>query len=117
MASAPHKISWNLTSDSKDSHKSFVPETSKAFKSFLPYSKQLSYHGYIGRRGEGGAPQAPHILKTSVLETASLNRSELSSGLYCLVKWLSTDVSEVIPDDGGSTHLWNVGRQSFYTAV
>jgi hypothetical protein len=22
-----------------------------------------------------------------------------------------------IPDDGGSTHLWNVGRQSFYTAV
>jgi hypothetical protein len=23
----------------------------------------------------------------------------------------------IIPDDGGSTHLWNVGRQSFYTAV
>jgi hypothetical protein len=23
----------------------------------------------------------------------------------------------LIPDDGGSTHLWNVGRQSFYTAV
>jgi hypothetical protein len=23
----------------------------------------------------------------------------------------------VIPDDGGSTHLWNVVRQSFYTAV
>jgi hypothetical protein len=22
----------------------------------------------------------------------------------------------LIPDDGGSTHLWNVGRQSFYTA-
>jgi hypothetical protein len=22
-----------------------------------------------------------------------------------------------IPDDGGSTHLWNVGRQLFYTAV
>jgi hypothetical protein len=22
-----------------------------------------------------------------------------------------------IPDDGGSTYLWNVGRQSFYTAV
>jgi hypothetical protein len=21
------------------------------------------------------------------------------------------------PDDGGSTHLWNVGRQSFYTVV
>jgi hypothetical protein len=38
--------------------------------------------------------------------------SELSSGIYCRVKWLSTDVS-FIPDDGGSTHLWNVGRQSF----
>jgi hypothetical protein len=41
--------------------------------------------------------------------------SELSSGIYFRVKWLSTDVSEVrtasIPDDGGSTHLWNVGRQ------
>jgi hypothetical protein len=23
----------------------------------------------------------------------------------------------LIPDDGGSTHLWNVGRQSFHTAV
>jgi hypothetical protein len=23
----------------------------------------------------------------------------------------------LIPDDGGSMHLWNVGRQSFYTAV
>jgi hypothetical protein len=22
-----------------------------------------------------------------------------------------------IPDDGGSMHLWNVGRQLFYTAV
>jgi hypothetical protein len=43
--------------------------------------------------------------------------SELSSGIYCRVKLLSTDVSEVLPDDGGSTHLWNVGRQSFYTAV
>jgi hypothetical protein len=48
--------------------------------------------------------------------------SKLSSGIYCRVKWLSTDVSEVctasiIPDDGGSTHLWNVGRQSFYMAV
>jgi hypothetical protein len=26
-------------------------------------------------------------------------------------------VDRLIPDDGGSTHLWNVGRQSFYTAV
>jgi hypothetical protein len=27
------------------------------------------------------------------------------------------DKMTIIPDDGGSTHLWNVGRQSFYTAV
>jgi hypothetical protein len=33
--------------------------------------------------------------------------SELSSGIYCRVKLLSS----LIPDDGGSTHLWNVGRQ------
>jgi hypothetical protein len=44
--------------------------------------------------------------------------SELSSGIYCRVKWLSTDVSEVhtasiIRDES----IWNVGRQSFYTAV
>jgi hypothetical protein len=70
--------------------------------------------------------------------------SELPSGIYCRVKWLSTDVTHPwwwrqyaplkrrstiilhgsisqktvsISDDGGSTHLWNVGRQSFYTAV
>jgi hypothetical protein len=30
--------------------------------------------------------------------------------MFRVVFWL-------IPDDGGSTHLWNVGRQSFYTAV
>jgi hypothetical protein len=27
------------------------------------------------------------------------------------------NLPSLIPDDGGSTHLWNVGRQSFYTAV
>jgi hypothetical protein len=38
-------------------------------------------------------------------------------------KYYLFDVSDVrtasiiISDDGGSTHLWNVGRQSFYTAV
>jgi hypothetical protein len=34
--------------------------------------------------------------------------SELSSGMYCRI---------LIPDDGGSTYLWNVGRQLFCTAV
>jgi hypothetical protein len=43
--------------------------------------------------------------------------SELSSGIYCRVKWLSTYVSEVHHQDGGSMHLWNVGRQSLYAAV
>jgi hypothetical protein len=52
------------------------------------------------------------------------SRSELSSGIYCRIKWLSTDVSEVrtasiirdewrslIPDDGGSTVDNNFTRQ------
>jgi hypothetical protein len=30
---------------SKDIHRSFIPEASHAFRSFLPYSKQLGYHG------------------------------------------------------------------------
>jgi hypothetical protein len=47
--------------------------------------------------------------------TVRLLCSELSSGLYCRVKCLSTD--NAVADDGGSTHLWNGGRQSFYTAV
>jgi hypothetical protein len=33
-------------------------------------------------------------------------------GAYCL-----HHQGLLIPDDGGSTHLWNVGRQSFYMAV
>jgi hypothetical protein len=37
-------------------------------------------------------------------------------GLGLHLKQVSTPVP-FIPDDGGSTHLWNVGRQSFYTAV
>jgi hypothetical protein len=49
--------------------------------------------------------------------------SELSSGIYCRVKWLSTDFSDVRTasiirdesDDGGNTYLWNVGRQLFHT--
>jgi hypothetical protein len=46
----------------------------------------------------------------------SLWCSELSSGIYCHVKWLSADVSAVrtatiIRDE------WTVGRQSFNTAV
>jgi hypothetical protein len=47
---------------------------------------------------------------------------------YRLSPWLATlaldtyinldpSLGLLIPDDGGSTHLWNVGRQSFYTAV
>jgi hypothetical protein len=49
--------------------------------------------------------------------------SSESFGMYCRVfNWMTTDVSEVRaasiimvishhhPDDGGSTHLWNVGR-------
>jgi hypothetical protein len=41
--------------------------------------------------------------------------------MYCRLKSLSTDVSKVrsasIIRDWGSTYLWNVSRQWFYTAV
>jgi hypothetical protein len=48
------------------------------------------------------------------------------SSLFKLFGWSSISLASLIsfdflgsliPDDGGSTHLWNVGRQSFYTAV
>jgi hypothetical protein len=45
----------------------------------------------------------PPPLSTSSLDTYT------TSILLCL--------GLLIPDDGGSTHLWNVGWQSFYTAV
>jgi hypothetical protein len=39
-----------------------------------------------------------------------LNRWKLKEGMFRAVFW-------VVHHDGSSTHLWNVGRQSFYTAV
>jgi hypothetical protein len=38
-------------------------------------------------------------------------------GNELLYKPRSFVLGSLIPDDGGSTHLRNVGRQSFYTAV
>jgi hypothetical protein len=35
----PTKLYGNLQSGSKDSHRSFMPKASNAFRSFLPYSK------------------------------------------------------------------------------
>jgi hypothetical protein len=35
---------------------------------------------------------------------------------FRLTKFCCSELSSGIPDDGGSAHLWNVGRQSFYTA-
>jgi hypothetical protein len=32
-------------------HRSFIPEASNAFMSFLLYSKQLAYHGCLGYNG------------------------------------------------------------------
>jgi hypothetical protein len=46
----------------------------------------------------------------------SLWCSELSFGIYCGVKWLSSDVSEVRTASIIRVE-WNVGRQSFYTVV
>jgi hypothetical protein len=33
------------------------------------------------------------------------------------IRYVIVKIIIFIPDDGGSTHLWNVGRQSFYMAV
>jgi hypothetical protein len=47
----------------------------------------------------------------------------LSSGMYCRVKYRRPTFQRYVltpssgPDDGSSTHLWNGGRQLFYTAV
>jgi hypothetical protein len=47
-------------------------------------------------------------------------KREISSshgGEYDVQNCLVECTAVYIRDDGGSTHLWNVGRQSFYTAV
>jgi hypothetical protein len=49
------------------------------------------------------------------------SRSSLTAtghlGTGLLYKPRSFVFGSLIPDEGGSTHLWNVGRQLFYTAV
>jgi hypothetical protein len=40
-----------------------------------------------------------------------------ASMMFRVVFWDILPCIMIIPDDGGSTHLWNVGQQSFYTAV
>jgi hypothetical protein len=40
MITLPYQIS--LISGSKDIHRSFIPKASNAFRSFVPYSKQLA---------------------------------------------------------------------------
>jgi hypothetical protein len=48
MALPPYLISWNLPSGSKYIRRSFKPNASNTFRSFLPYSKQLArFHGNI----------------------------------------------------------------------
>jgi hypothetical protein len=37
--------------------------------------------------------------------------------LFRAVFWVVLPCKMIVPDDGGSTHLLNIGRQSFYTAV
>jgi hypothetical protein len=43
-------------------------------------------------------------------------RQEVKSSMFRAVFWVVLPC-KMIPDDGGSTHLWKVGRQSFYTAL
>jgi hypothetical protein len=51
-----------------------------------------------------------HSLLSEELVTLLSEQATASCLMFRVVFW-------VIPDDGGSTHLWNVCRQSFYTAV
>jgi hypothetical protein len=46
----------------------------------------------------------------------SLTPSTTTTTTFRVVFW-DILLCKIIADDGGSTHLWNVGRQSFYTAV
>jgi hypothetical protein len=42
----------------------------------------------------------------------------MSSGCNSALRRASVKArGSLIPDDGGSTHLWNIGRQSFYAAI
>jgi hypothetical protein len=47
----------------------------------------------------------------------AVRTSETSVDNHFTRQYISEDIPEDIPDDGGSTHLWNVGLQSFYKAV
>jgi hypothetical protein len=50
------------------------------------------------------------VVRFQVLTTASM--------MFRIVFWDTLPCKIIVdPDDGGSTHVWNVGRQSFYTAV
>jgi hypothetical protein len=41
----------------------------------------------------------------------------VASMTFRVVFWDILPCKMIVPDDGGSTYLGNVGRQSFYTAV
>jgi hypothetical protein len=107
--------------------------TRESFNYNLTYNKQQSiYRGsQTFRNLEPVLPlvfdsRATNYKRGQFIQTPLLWSSDLSSGIYCRVKYLSTDVSEVRAafviitrrsDDVGSTYLWNVGRQLFYTAA
>jgi hypothetical protein len=62
----------------------------------------------------------PWPLVNIIYHTKYEKHCEISSshgGEYDVQSCLLGYTEWLIPDDGGSTHLWNVGRQSFYTAV
>jgi hypothetical protein len=59
-------------------------------------------------------PACIAVLKTYLIFEISSSHGGEYDVQNCL---LGCTAGMIIPDDGGSTHLWNVGRQSFYTAV
>jgi hypothetical protein len=63
-----------------------------------------------------GSTSLKTILNVALMMEA-VRTSETSIDNYCTRQYIPEDNSEHRPDDGGSTYLWNVGRQLFYTAV
>jgi hypothetical protein len=78
---------------------------------------QQSYHGVI----KYIFTQMLKHWKTSTclgpMSPSSGNTTELFRIVFWDVLPCKITVETIIPDDGGSTYLWNVSRQLFYTAV
>jgi hypothetical protein len=89
----------------------------------LPGALKASFATLSPTQGYAAIGTMPHTLasvdQSPVRRPRTLPlRNEDAYGWIFRVIWGKQSPSMWdIPDDGGSTHLWNVGRQSIYTAV